>query len=195
LPSAATILPPHSPGFSSRDGSGDERTIPSQRKDRRSSACRLGGRAQRSPVQPAHGPEFRTVGQGHHYGPRMSELVPARQRTLYQRGPLRRALLDTSMLTTDIIADGAVNRSTRVRGGCRSALLRRFALLPHCRGVALSFDVRPPRTEGAQPPCDSASTTCRAAATMEKLCRNTGRRPPPRHRAARWCGRSGPGCY
>jgi hypothetical protein len=106
----------------------------------------------------------------------MSELVPARQRTLYQRGPLRRALLDTSMLTTDIIAEGAVNRSTRVRGGSRSALLRRSALLPHRRGAALSFDVRPPRTEGAQPPCDSASTTCRAATTMERLQGNTGRR-------------------
>lgn len=175
VPSAATTWPPHPPGFSSRDDSGDERTIPSQRKDRRSSACRLVGRAQRSP--PAHGPEFRTVGQGHHYGPRMSEPVPARQRTLYQRGPLRRALLDTSMLTTDIIADGAVSRSTRVRGGRRSALVRRSALLPHRRGAAPSFDVRPPRTEGAQPPCDSASTTCRAATTMERLRGNTGRRP------------------
>lgn len=139
--------------LSSRDDSGEERTVPSQRKDRRSSACRLVGRAQRSPVQPAHGPDFRTVGQGHHYDPRMSELVPARQRPLYQRGPLRRVLLDTSVLTTDIIADGAVNRSTRVRGGRRSAILRRSALLPHRRGAALSFDVRPPRTEGAQPPC------------------------------------------
>ncbi|MCX4853663.1 hypothetical protein [Streptomyces canus] len=108
----------------------------------------------------------------------MSELVPSRQRTLYQHGSLHRALLDTSVLTTDIIADGAVNRSTRVRGGSRSALLRRSALLPHHRGAALSFDVRPPRTEGAQPPCDSASTACRyrAATTLERLRRNTGRR-------------------
>ncbi|MFF7953691.1 PIN domain-containing protein [Streptomyces griseorubiginosus] len=34
----------------------------------------------------------------------MSELAPVVRRTLYQRGPLRRALLDTSVLTTDIIA-------------------------------------------------------------------------------------------
>ena len=34
----------------------------------------------------------------------MSELAPTRRRTLYERGPLRRALLDTSVLTTDIIA-------------------------------------------------------------------------------------------
>ncbi|MER6112792.1 PIN domain-containing protein, partial [Streptomyces hirsutus] len=34
----------------------------------------------------------------------MSELAPAVRRTLYDRGPLRRALLDTSVLTTDIIA-------------------------------------------------------------------------------------------
>ncbi|MFF2941272.1 PIN domain-containing protein [Streptomyces niveus] len=34
----------------------------------------------------------------------MSELAPAQRRTLYQRGPLRRALLDTSVLTSDIIA-------------------------------------------------------------------------------------------
>jgi hypothetical protein len=34
----------------------------------------------------------------------MSELASAGRRTMYQRGPLRRALLDTSVLTTDIIA-------------------------------------------------------------------------------------------
>ncbi|PAZ16212.1 hypothetical protein CLM62_09480 [Streptomyces sp. SA15] len=34
----------------------------------------------------------------------MDELASARRRPLYQRGPLRRALLDTSVLTTDIIA-------------------------------------------------------------------------------------------
>ncbi|MFB8089609.1 PIN domain-containing protein [Streptomyces sp. NPDC055992] len=34
----------------------------------------------------------------------MNDLVPSARRTLYQRGPLRRALLDTSVLTTDIIA-------------------------------------------------------------------------------------------
>ncbi|MFF5788893.1 PIN domain-containing protein [Streptomyces sp. NPDC012693] len=34
----------------------------------------------------------------------MNDLVPSIRRTLYQRGPLRRALLDTSVLTTDIIA-------------------------------------------------------------------------------------------
>ncbi|MEU8136520.1 PIN domain-containing protein [Streptodolium elevatio] len=34
----------------------------------------------------------------------MSELAVTKRRTLYQRGPLRRALLDTSVLTTDIIA-------------------------------------------------------------------------------------------
>ncbi|MGW3231463.1 PIN domain-containing protein [Kitasatospora sp. NPDC001095] len=34
----------------------------------------------------------------------MSELAPAVRRTLYQREQLRRALLDTSVLTTDIIA-------------------------------------------------------------------------------------------
>lgn len=34
----------------------------------------------------------------------MNELAPVLRRTLYSRGPLRRALLDTSVLTTDIIA-------------------------------------------------------------------------------------------
>lgn len=34
----------------------------------------------------------------------MSELASAVRRTMYPRGPLRRALLDTSVLTTDIIA-------------------------------------------------------------------------------------------
>lgn len=43
-------------------------------------------------------------GQLPHYDARMSELVPAGRRTLYERGPLRRALLDTSVLTTYVIA-------------------------------------------------------------------------------------------
>lgn len=38
------------------------------------------------------------------YEARMSELAPPVRRSMYPRGPLRRALHDTSVLTTDIIA-------------------------------------------------------------------------------------------
>ncbi|MEU0428861.1 PIN domain-containing protein [Streptomyces canus] len=54
----------------------------------------------------------------------MSELAPARRRTLYQRGPLRRALLDTSVLTTDIIAATRRSAPSSFVAGARAGTVR-----------------------------------------------------------------------
>ncbi|MFF8264344.1 PIN domain-containing protein [Streptomyces virginiae] len=54
----------------------------------------------------------------------MSELVPARRRTLYQRGPLRRALLDTSVLTSDIIAATRRRDPSSIVAGARAGTVR-----------------------------------------------------------------------
>ncbi|MEV6512943.1 PIN domain-containing protein [Streptomyces sp. NPDC051642] len=54
----------------------------------------------------------------------MSELVPAGRRTLYQRGPMRRALLDTSVLTTDIIAATRRRAPSSFVAGARAGTVR-----------------------------------------------------------------------
>lgn len=54
----------------------------------------------------------------------MSELVPAGRRTLYQRGPLRRVLLDTSVLTTDIIAATRRRDPSSFVAGARAGTVR-----------------------------------------------------------------------
>ncbi|MFD7917143.1 PIN domain-containing protein [Streptomyces sp. NPDC059752] len=54
----------------------------------------------------------------------MSELVPSRRRTLYQRGPLRRALLDTSVLTSDIIAATRRRDPSSIVAGARAGTVR-----------------------------------------------------------------------
>ncbi|MFF2411984.1 PIN domain-containing protein [Streptomyces sp. NPDC058092] len=54
----------------------------------------------------------------------MNELAPAARRTLYQRGPLRRALLDTSVLTTDIIAATRRPEPSSFVAGARAGTVR-----------------------------------------------------------------------
>ncbi|MDT0309657.1 PIN domain-containing protein [Streptomyces sp. DSM 44917] len=54
----------------------------------------------------------------------MSELAPSGRRTLYQRGPLRRALLDTSVLTTDIIAATRRPAPSSFVAGARAGTVR-----------------------------------------------------------------------
>ena len=54
----------------------------------------------------------------------MSELAPAGRRTLYQRGPLRRALLDTSVLTTDVIAATRRPAPSSFVAGARAGTVR-----------------------------------------------------------------------
>ncbi|WP_221354256.1 hypothetical protein [Streptomyces beigongshangae] len=54
----------------------------------------------------------------------MSELVPAGRRTLYQRGPLRRALLDTSVLTSDVIAATTRREPSSFVAGARAGTVR-----------------------------------------------------------------------
>ncbi|MFE5522806.1 hypothetical protein ACFQ9Q_34595 [Streptomyces virginiae] len=54
----------------------------------------------------------------------MSELVPSRRRTLYQRGPLRRALLDTSVLTSDIISATRRRDPSSIVAGARAGTVR-----------------------------------------------------------------------
>ncbi|MGX1907682.1 PIN domain-containing protein [Streptomyces phaeochromogenes] len=54
----------------------------------------------------------------------MSKLVPPGRRTLYQRGPLRRALLDTSVLTTDIIAATRRPAPSSFVAGARAGTVR-----------------------------------------------------------------------
>ncbi|MFG2142605.1 PIN domain-containing protein [Streptomyces sp. NPDC048696] len=55
----------------------------------------------------------------------MNDLAPAgRRRTLYQRGPLRRALLDTSVLTTDIIAATRRTEPSSFVAGARAGTVR-----------------------------------------------------------------------
>ncbi|WP_327723924.1 PIN domain-containing protein [Streptomyces europaeiscabiei] len=54
----------------------------------------------------------------------MNELVPAGRRTLYERGPLRRALLDTSVLTTDIIAATRRPKPSSFTEGARAGTVR-----------------------------------------------------------------------
>lgn len=54
----------------------------------------------------------------------MNELAPTRRRTLYQRGPLRRALLDTSVLTTDIIAATRRRDPSSFVAGARAGTVR-----------------------------------------------------------------------
>ncbi|MFD6890217.1 PIN domain-containing protein [Streptomyces sp. NPDC059957] len=54
----------------------------------------------------------------------MSELVPSRRRTLYQRGPLRRALLDTSVLTSDVIAATRRRDPSSIVAGARAGTVR-----------------------------------------------------------------------
>ncbi|WP_146610558.1 PIN domain-containing protein [Streptomyces sp. AC1-42T] len=54
----------------------------------------------------------------------MSKLAPAIRRTLYQRGPLRRALLDTSVLTTDVIAATRRTDPSSFVAGARAGTVR-----------------------------------------------------------------------
>lgn len=54
----------------------------------------------------------------------MSELAPAGRRALYQRRPLRRARLDTSVLTTDIIAATRRPTSSSFVAGARAGTVR-----------------------------------------------------------------------
>ncbi|GAA0574802.1 PIN domain-containing protein [Streptomyces mordarskii] len=54
----------------------------------------------------------------------MSELALAGRRTLYKRGPLRRALLDTSVLTTDIIAATRRPAPSSFVAGARAGTVR-----------------------------------------------------------------------
>ncbi|MEW2424757.1 PIN domain-containing protein [Streptomyces nigra] len=54
----------------------------------------------------------------------MDELAPAVRRTLYARGPLRRALLDTSVLTTDIIAATKRRDPSSFVAGARAGTVR-----------------------------------------------------------------------
>jgi hypothetical protein len=54
----------------------------------------------------------------------MSELASAGRRNLYQRGPLRRALLDTSVLTTDIIAATRRPTPSSFVAGARAGTVR-----------------------------------------------------------------------
>jgi len=64
------------------------------------------------------------TGQLPHYDAQMNELVPAVRRTLHQRGPLRRALLDTSVLTTDIIAATRRREPSSFVAGARAGTVR-----------------------------------------------------------------------
>lgn len=195
---ATTTVARTTSSLSSRDDSGEERTVSSQRQDRRSSVCRPVGRAQRPPVQPAHGPEFRTVGQGHHYDPRMSELVPARQRTLYQRGHTPRA-------TGHLRADHGHHR-----GRSGQPQHSRPGRQPQRLPEAIRPSPAPPRGHAVvrRPPAphrgcaasmrlgfDDVQSGDDHGTTAREHRSSTGHRLPPRHRAARWCGRSGPGCY
>ncbi|MFJ6898185.1 PIN domain-containing protein [Streptomyces hokutonensis] len=54
----------------------------------------------------------------------MNELAPARRGTPHQRGPLRRALLDTSVLTTDIIAATRRRAPSSFVAGARAGTVR-----------------------------------------------------------------------
>ncbi|MFD8937922.1 PIN domain-containing protein [Streptomyces sp. NPDC059578] len=54
----------------------------------------------------------------------MNELVPSLRRTLHNRGPLRRALLDTSVLTTDIIAATRRRDPSSFVAGARAGTVR-----------------------------------------------------------------------
>ena len=54
----------------------------------------------------------------------MNELAPSIRRTLYNRGPLRRALLDTSVLTTDIIAATLRQDPSSFVAGARAGTVR-----------------------------------------------------------------------
>ncbi|MEU8729393.1 PIN domain-containing protein [Streptomyces tendae] len=54
----------------------------------------------------------------------MNELAPSIRRTLYKRGPLRRALLDTSVLTTDIIAATRRRDPSSFVAGARAGTVR-----------------------------------------------------------------------
>ncbi|MFE2296392.1 PIN domain-containing protein [Streptomyces sp. NPDC059452] len=54
----------------------------------------------------------------------MSELAPTVRRTLYLRGPLRRALLDTSVLTTDVIAATRRSAPSSFVAGARAGTVR-----------------------------------------------------------------------
>ncbi|MGW5353349.1 PIN domain-containing protein [Streptomyces sp. NPDC004031] len=54
----------------------------------------------------------------------MNDLSPTGQRTLYQRGTLRRALLDTSVLTTDIIAATRRRKLSSFVAGAQAGTVR-----------------------------------------------------------------------
>ncbi|MFE3020609.1 hypothetical protein [Streptomyces sp. NPDC059256] len=54
----------------------------------------------------------------------MNELVPSLRRTLHNRGPLRRALLDNSVLTTDIIAATRRRDPSSFVAGARAGTVR-----------------------------------------------------------------------
>ncbi|MEV5129811.1 hypothetical protein OG322_17345 [Streptomyces sp. NBC_01260] len=54
----------------------------------------------------------------------MNDLPPPVRRTLYQRGPLRRALLDTSVLTSDIIAATRRRDPSSFVAGARAGTVR-----------------------------------------------------------------------
>lgn len=76
-------------------------------------------------MQPAHGagiPHRR--GQRPHYDARTNELAPSIRRTLYKRGPPRRALLDTSVLATDIIAATRRPEPSSFVAGARAGTVR-----------------------------------------------------------------------
>ncbi|MBQ0855666.1 hypothetical protein J8N05_46770 (plasmid) [Streptomyces sp. BH-SS-21] len=54
----------------------------------------------------------------------MSEFALVARRTLYQRGPLRRALLDTSVLTSDVIAATTRREPSSFVAGARAGTVR-----------------------------------------------------------------------
>ncbi|BBG20740.1 hypothetical protein RVR_P1126 (plasmid) [Actinacidiphila reveromycinica] len=56
----------------------------------------------------------------------MSELVPRPRRSLFYRHPLRRALLDTSVLSTDVIAATRRKQPSSFEAGARAGTVRAF---------------------------------------------------------------------
>ena len=76
-------------------------------------------------VRPVHRAEIpRQAAQLPHYDAWMNESVPTGRRTLHRRGPLRRALLDTSVLTTDIIAGTRRHAPSSFVAGARAGTVR-----------------------------------------------------------------------
>lgn len=87
----------------------------------------MGGRAQRCPQEQRaqrRAAQFCPAESRQHYDARMNELARSVRRTLYQRGPLRRALLDTSVLTTDIIAATRRRDPSSFVAGARAGTVR-----------------------------------------------------------------------